>query len=176
MTRKALTILSLVLASGLASSASAQAPAAPAGGGAAPAPPVQGVDIGTARKMMAAAEAAAVAAKANVACAIVDVNGDLVYFMRMDGAAPRGGTSSHGKARAAILFGMPTMAVGTAAREGKPVTATLTLPVAGAWELTPQQGGLPYMKAGKLAGAIGCGGSSPANDEKFAQAGLDAVK
>ena len=38
------------------------------------------------------------------------------------------------------------------------------------------QGGLPMTKDGKIVAAIGVGGSASANDEKFAQAGLDAVK
>ena len=32
------------------------------------------------------------------------------------------------------------------------------------------------MKNGKVVGAIGVGGSTAANDEMFAQAGVDAVK
>ena len=41
---------------------------------------------------------------------------------------------------------------------------------------TAVQGGLPIVKDGKVIGGIGSGGSSAANDEKFVQAGLDAVK
>ena len=41
--------------------------------------------------------------------------------------------------------------------------------------MTIQQGGLPIMKNGKIIGAIGAGGSASANDEKFAQAGIDAM-
>ena len=85
-------------------------------------------------------------------------------------------TSAQGKARAAVLFGMPTKAVADAARAGSPVSANLTMPAAGAWELTVQQGGLPIMKDGKVVGGIGSGGSSAANDEAFVQAGLNAVK
>src|SRR5215470_17867597 len=69
------------------------------GQGAAPARPV-GVDAATAKKMVAAAEAAAIAANAPIAIAVVDGNGDLVYFERMDGASARAVTSSQGKARA----------------------------------------------------------------------------
>jgi glc operon protein GlcG len=75
-----------------------------------------------------------------------------------------------------MLFGMATKDVRDAANAGKAVSATITLPAAGAWELTVQHGGLPIIKNGKVIGGIGSGGSSPANDEKFAQAGLDAVK
>jgi glc operon protein GlcG len=149
---------------------------APAGGGRQGAPPVvQNISAALAKKMVAAAEAAAIAADAKVAIAVVDANGDLVYFERMDGASARAVTSSEGKARAALLFGMPTKEVQEAIRAGKPLSATLTNPTGGAFELTPAQGGLPVILNGKVVAAIGCGGSAPANDEKFAQAGVDAL-
>src|SRR6266581_1728068 len=141
-----------------------------------PAAPPQNIDLATAKRMVAAAEAAAVAANAKNGFAVVDANGDLVFFERMDGAAPRALTSAEGKARAAMLFGVPTKEVRDNATAGKPVSAMITMPAAGAWELTIQQGGLPIVKDGKVVGGIGSGGSSAANDEKFVQAGLDAVK
>ena len=125
--------------------------------------------------MVAAAEAAAIAANAQVAIAVVDGNGDLVYFERMDGASARAVTSSQGKARAALLFGLPTKEVQDAIAAGKPVSVTITSPAAGAWEITPGQGGLPIFKDGKVVAAMGCGGSLPANDEKFCQAGITAM-
>ena len=140
-----------------------------------PPPAKQTIDISTAKKMVAAAEAAAIAANAIVSIAVVDSNGDLVHFERMDGAPNRAVTSSQGKARAALLFGLPTKQIQDAMAAGKPVSATITAPVAGANELTPMQGGLPVMKAGKVIAAIGVGGSAPPNDEKFAQAGIDAI-
>jgi glc operon protein GlcG len=154
---------------------------APQGGGgqgrgqAAPAKPV-GVDAATAKKMVAAAEAAAQAANAPVAIAVVDGNGDLVAFLRMDGASARAVTSSQGKARAALLLGVPTKEAQDSMAAGKPLPVTLTAPPAGAWELTIGQGGLPIMKDGKAVAAMGCGGSAPANDEKFCQAGIDAMR
>jgi glc operon protein GlcG len=144
-------------------------------GGPPPAPP-QNIDLATAKKMVAAAEAAAVAANAHNGFAVVDANGDHVFVERMDGAAPRALTSAEGKARAAVMFGMATKDVRDSVTAGKPVSATITMPAAGAWELTIQQGGLPIMKDGKVVGGFGSGGSSAANDEKFVQAGLDAVK
>lgn len=154
--------------------AAAQAPQGQGRGqAAAPRPP--GIDVATARRMVAAAEAAAVSANAQVAIAVVDANGDLVYFERMDGASARAVTSSQGKARAALLFGLPTKEVQDAMIAGKPISVTVTNPAAGAWEITPAQGGLPVIKDGKAVAAIGCGGSLPANDEKFAQAGLNAM-
>ena len=147
----------------------------PRAGGPPPAPP-QNIDLATAKKMVVAAEAAAVAANAHNGFAVVDANGDLVFFERMDGAAPRALTSAEGKARAALMFGMPTKDVRDNVTAGKPVSAVITMPAAGAWELTIQQGGLPIVKDGKVIRGIGSGGSSAANDEKFVQAGLDAAK
>jgi glc operon protein GlcG len=143
--------------------------------GAPPPPPKQTIDLATAKKMVAAAEAAAVSAGAIVSIAVIDTTGDLVYFSRMDGAPARAVTSSQGKARAALMFGMPTKDVQEAIQAGKPLTATIAAPPGGAWELTPFRGGLPVMKDGKIIAAIGVGGSAPANDEKFAQAGIDAA-
>jgi glc operon protein GlcG len=176
MTRQSLATLITVMVM-TAGAVMAQAPQGQGqgarGGQPAAAPRPIGVDVATAKRMVAAAEAAATAAMAAVAIAVVDVNGDLVYFERMDGASARAVTSSQGKARAAMLFGMPTKQVQDLVAAGQPVPAKITMPVAGAWELTPMQGGLPIVKDGKIVGAIGCGGSAPANDEKFAQAGLD---
>jgi len=178
--RKFLPILSLAFVVGFALiTAAAQAPQGAAGQGrgqaaAAPAKPV-GVDAATAKKMVAAAEAAAIAANAQVAIAVVDGNGDLVYFERMDGASARAVTSSQGKARAALLLGVPTKEAQDAMAAGKPVPVTLTAPPAGAWEITIGQGGLPILKDGKVVAAMGCGGSLPANDEKFCQAGINAM-
>ena len=107
-----------------------------------------------------------------MAIAIVDANGDLVYLQRMDGVSPRGVTTSQGKARAAVLFGLPTRQVREAAAAGQLVSATITLPAAGAWELTVQQGAFPVMVDGKVVAGIGVGGARV--DESVAQAVLDA--
>jgi glc operon protein GlcG len=185
MIRKSVMGLSFVLVLAFATyhaMAQGGAPAAPQGQGQAggggrggqQAPPVQGIDLATAKKMVAAAEAAATAANVKVGIAVVDVNGDLVDFVRMDGASARGVTSAQGKARAAILFGMSGKAVQEAAAAGTPISMKVTTPPAGAWEVTIQQGGLPVIKDGKVVAAIGVGGANI--DEPVAQAGLDALK
>ena len=177
--RKLVPVLSiLIMFVFVLAGTAAQAPQGGQGQGrgqAAPPRPV-GVDAATAKKMIAAAEAAALAANAPIAIAIVDGNGDLVYFERMDGASARAVTSSQGKARAALLLGVPTKEAQDSISAGKPIPVTLTAPPAGAWEITIGQGGLPILKDGKVVAAIGCGGSAPANDEKFCQAGIDAMK
>ncbi len=134
------------------------------------------MDLATAKSLTETATMAAKDANANVAISIVDANGDLVFFQRMDGAISMAVTSSQGKARAAILFGMPTKAVADAAAAGTPLSAKITPSGAGSFAIAVQQGGLPVMKDGKIIGGIGVGGSSPANDETFAQKALDTLK
>jgi glc operon protein GlcG len=175
MKRTFFAALAFVLAQGfVAMSASAQG-GPPGPGGGPPPPPPQTMDLATAKKMLAASEAAAMTLNAHAVICVMDSNGDVVAFERMDMAGAIALTSAQGKARTALLFGLPTSQVADAMRSGKPVTATLTPPPMGASGVAIQQGGLPIIKNGKLIGAIGAGGSSPANDEKVAQAGLDAV-
>ena len=154
------------------------APAAPGGGqgrGGRGGGPAQ-IDFGTALKAAEAAEAAAAAAKAPVAIAIVDANGDLVLFRRMDGAQGIPVTASQAKARAAILFGVPTKTLQDAVAAGTPISATVTPAAATGAPIMAVQGGLPIVRGGKTVGAIGVGGSTSENDEIFAQAGVNAVK
>ncbi len=142
----------------------------------APAPVPQSIDLATARKMVAAAEQTAKSANAKVGISVVDANGDLVALVRLDGASSQGLASSEGKARAAMLFGLPTKQVRDAAVAGKPVQTLVTLPARGGHEITVNQGGLPIIKDGKVIGGIGVGGSASSEDERFAQAGIDALK
>jgi glc operon protein GlcG len=137
-------------------------------------PAAQTIDLATAKKMGAAAEQEAIKANAKVGIAVVDSNGDLVFSERIDGASTRGVTSSQGKARAALLFGLPTKKVQDIIASGKPVQASINA-VAASSELVLNQGGLPILKDGRVIGAIGVGGSASSEDERFAQAGIDAV-
>ena len=145
-------------------------------GAQAPAPYGETLDNATAKKAAAAAVAEAAKNNWGMCVAVVAPSGDLVYFERMDGASARAVTSSQGKARAALLLGVPTKEAQDASAAGKPISVTLTNPPAGAWEITIGQGGLPILKDGKVVAAMGCGGSLPANDEKICQAGIDAMK
>jgi glc operon protein GlcG len=158
--------------------AAAQGPGAPPAGGGrgGPQAPAPLLDIATARKAMAAAEAVAAAGNFTVTIAIVDANGDLVMLHRLDGARGVAVTSAEGKARAAILFGVPTSQIQDAMAANQAVTVRVTNPPLGGFEITPARGGLPIIKDGKVIGGIGAGGSAPANDEKVAQGGIDAIK
>lgn len=149
--------------------------AAQEGRPAAPARPPQMIDLATARKAVAAAEAAAVALKGNVAITVMDANGDLVYLQRMDTASPRAVTSSMGHARAALLLGVSDIQAYDAMKAGKPIPVMLSAMPQGNWEITIEPGGIPIVKDGKIVGAIGVGGIASLDDEKVAQAGVDAL-
>ena len=135
----------------------------------------QVIDLTTAKRIAAAAEAAALKANARVGIAIVDGNGDLIYSERLDGASSRGVQSAQGKARAALLFGVPTKQIRDAADAGKSLSLTVNVVNNGAETLTINQGGLPILRDGKVIGGVGVGGAASSDDERFAQAGLDAA-
>jgi glc operon protein GlcG len=168
----------LALTSGLASPrATAQSPAqGPQGGaGSATASP-QTMDLASAITMAAAAEAAAAAANAHVAICVMDTNGDVVLLERMNQTGRLILVAAQGKARAVLLFGVPTGQIADAVRDKKPVNAVISsLPLGNGGEITLLRGGLPVMKDGRMIGTIGVGGSTSETDEKFAQAGIDAL-
>jgi len=152
----------------------------PAQGGARNAPQqgsVQFLDLAAAKKMVAAAEAAATAANQHVAICVMDANGDVVLEERMDTTPHIPIVTAQGKARAVLLFGMPTGQIADAIQQKKPVDASVTAPPVGVGggEITVMRGGLPVIKDGKIIGAIGVGGSASEQDEKFSQAGIDAL-
>ena len=142
---------------------------------AAPARPPQMIDFATAKKAAAAAETAAVALKGSVAITVMDANGDLVYVQRMDTASPRAVTSSMGHARAALLLGISDIQAYDAMKAGKPIPVMISALPQGNWEITIEPGGIPIVKNGKTIGAIGVGGIASLDDEKVAQAGVDAL-
>ena len=177
MTRKILAVAAFLLVAGFASqqsSAQGGPPQGQSGGGAPPRPP-QTIDLATAKKIVAAAEAAAIALNGHVAICVMDSNFDVVYVERMDTASPRAVTSSIGHARAALVFGISDIQAYDAMKAGKPISVMLTAPPQGNLEITIEPGGIPILKDGKIIGAIGVGGIASLNDEKVAQAGIDAL-
>lgn len=145
----------------------------------------RGIDIADAKIFAAAAAAAAAKVGWNVGIAVVDVNGDLVYFERMDGAHHNAVTSAIGKARSGALFGLSGREVAAAISAGKPLTLTLPRPQAWPSEMAIQPGSLPLLKNGKVVAGVGIGGARPTDaertagvnfpDEVFAKAGIAAI-
>jgi glc operon protein GlcG len=142
----------------------AQAPA-PAAGPSYGAP----VTIDQAKKAAAGAMAEARKNNWNMAVAVVDPHGALVYYERMEDTQ----TASYGvaidKAKASAMYRRPTRAFEDAVNKGRP--SVLALPGA-----MPIAGGLPIVINGKIAGAIGVSGATADQDEQCAKAGLDGMK
>src|SRR5882757_6682719 len=103
---------SLLFAQGTAPTTSQAAP--PAVPSTRPVGPPQQIDLATAKKMAAAAEAAATAQNQHIAICIMDARGDMVFFERGDtiNAIPVG--SAQGKAHAVLIFGLPTAQIAAA--------------------------------------------------------------
>ena len=121
------------------------------------------------RTMMQAATDHAIQNKWAVSIAIVDANGDLLAFRRLDGASLASVDISQGKARTAARARRPTKALADAVAGG----ASVLLSAPG---LVLMQGGLPVMWGTVSIGGIGVSGASSEQDEQVAQAGLTALK
>jgi glc operon protein GlcG len=117
-----------------------------------------------AKKIAAAAEAEARKNQWNVAVAIVDDGGNLIYFQRMDGTQVASLDIAPFKARGAIGFKRPTKEFED--RVAKGATQLVTVP----W-MAPVEGGLPLVIGGEFVGAIGVSGVTSQQDGVAAAAG-----
>jgi glc operon protein GlcG len=137
----------------------------------------QTMDLASAQKMAAAVESAADDAGEQAAVCIMDTTGDIVVFERMDETNRIPVGTAEGKARAVLMFGIPTGDVASASRTPIPLQVTAP-PIGGiGGVITIMRGGLPIYKNGKMIGAIGVGGadSKDAGDEQLAQIGIEAA-
>lgn len=125
--------------------------------------------LAAAKKIAAAAEADAKARGARVVIAVVDDGGHLLLLERLDDTQVASVEVAIGKARTAAIFRRPSKVFEDQIRDGR--VAALGLPGA-----TPLQGGLPLTVAGRVVGAIGVSGETPAQDEDIAKAGVEAAK
>jgi glc operon protein GlcG len=154
----------------------AQAPAPPpSAGGTADGIPFDipyGTPIGleTAKKLVAAVEAEAAKHRWKFSIAVVDAQGDLVHFSRMDGVHVGSLSISQGKARTAARFRRETRVFYNAFETGHPYVATLDP------TLVASPGGWPLIEGGKVIGAIGCSGGTGDQDAAACKAGADLVK
>ena len=126
------------------------------------------ISVEDARKVAAAAVAEAKKNKWNMAVAVVDESGLLVYFERMDETQFGSIDIAIGKARTAAAFKRPTKALEDALNANQP--AILSFP-----NTLPREGGLPLMAGGKVIGAIGASGGKSSEDAQVAKAGADAL-
>lgn len=128
--------------------------------------PAIGVEV--ARKLAATAIAEGKKNGWNVAVAIVDPAGDLVFFERMDNVQVAATVVSQEKARTAARFKRPTKAFEDALAGGR--QAILGLP-----GVTPLEGGIPLVVEGKIVGAIGVSGATSPQDAQCGQAAADTL-
>lgn len=137
----------------------------------APAPYGAPISLENARKAAAPALAEAVKNHWNMAVAIVDPSGNLVYYEKMDDTQLGSATVAIDKARSAALFKRPTKVFQDALAAGG--DGLRLLKIAGA---VPVEGGIPLVMEGKIVGAIGVSGAASAQDGQCAKAGADAIK
>jgi glc operon protein GlcG len=100
----------------------------------------------------------------NVAVAIVDPHGFLVYFERMENTQYASMDIAIGKARAAATYRRPTRVFADTINKGGPATATLP-------GVFASPGGVPLMVDGKVIGATGVSGVTGDQDEQCSKAG-----
>ena len=131
-----------------------------------------GTSIGLerAKQVLGAAEAEAKRRNWPMNIAVVDTNGDLVHFARMEGAQVASVTISQGKARTAARYRRETRVFYNAMETGHPYVATLDP------TLIASPGGFPLIEGGKLIGAIGCSGATGDQDALICKVGADMIK
>jgi uncharacterized protein GlcG (DUF336 family) len=176
-----LMTLAACAAAAISSQAFAQAPAPatppapPSAGGTPDKMPFDipyGVSIGLeqAKQLMAAAEGEAKKRNWKMNIAIVDTNGDLVHFNRMEGAQIASVSISINKARTAARYRRETRLFFNAFETGHGYIATLDP------TLVASPGGIPLVEGGKIIGAIGCSGGTGDQDALICKVGADLVK
>jgi glc operon protein GlcG len=101
----------------------------------------------------------------NVAVAVVDNHGFLVYFERMDNTQTASMDIAVGKAKAAATYRRTTRVFTEGINKGG--VATVTLP-----GVFASPGGIPIMVDGKVTGGVGVSGATGDQDEQCAKAGL----
>ena len=100
---------------------------------------------------------------------VVDPNGDLLAFGRMDSAALASITISQHKARVAARYRRPTKAFEDVVQKfGFNYILTLD-------DVIASRGGIPLIEGGKIIGAIGCSGGTGSQDEATCTAAASTI-
>ena len=99
--------------------------------------------------------------------AVVDDGGNMLAFVRMDGAKFLSATSALNKARTAASIRAPT--------GGAPADIEIKLAIATESGFTNLKGGLPVILNGHCVGAIGVGSGTGEQDAEVGRAALAAI-
>ena len=127
------------------------------------------MDLNIAQKIIEGAQKKSNEMKSNFCVSIVDPRGDLITFIREDGAPWRSVYISQGKAAASAAFMQPS---GKLAEGGlNPIHQGFMGMLGG--RMIPGQGGLPVYKENEIIGAVGVSGGTPQEDEEIAYAGIN---
>ena len=137
----------------------------------APAPYGAPISLDNAKRAAAPALAEAEKNHWNMAVAIVDFSGNLVYYEKMDNTQLGSANVAIDKARSAALFKRPTKVLQDALAAGGDGLRYLRIQGA-----IPAEGGIPLVMDGKIVGAIGVSGAASAQDAQCAKAGADTIK
>ena len=129
------------------------------------------ITVENAKKAAAAALAEAVKNHWTMAVAIVDPNGTLIYYEKMDNTQLGSTNVSINKARSAALYKRPSKAFQDALASGGAGMRVLGLEGA-----VPVEGGVPILSDGKIIGAIGVSGDTSDHDGVCATAGAAVIK
>jgi uncharacterized protein GlcG (DUF336 family) len=124
------------------------------------------ISLENARKAAVPALAEAAKNNWNMAVAIVDPSGNLVYYEKMDNTQLGSANVAIDKARSAALLKRPTKALQDALAAGGDGLRILRIQGA-----VPVEGGIPLVMEGKIVGAIGVSGGTSAQDGQCAKAG-----
>jgi uncharacterized protein GlcG (DUF336 family) len=127
------------------------------------------VNLETAKKIAAASAAEAKKNNWNVAIAIVDNHGLLVYYEMLDDTQTASAMVAIEKAKTSATYRRPSKEFEDGVAGGR--NAILGLP-----GVTPIEGGIPLVVGGKMIGAIGVSGVTSPQDSQIAKAGVDALK
>jgi uncharacterized protein GlcG (DUF336 family) len=127
------------------------------------------VNLETAKKIAAGAMAEARKNNWNMAVAVVDNHGMLVYYEMMDDTQTASAGVAIDKARTAGMWRRPS-------KDFEQVVADGRVAILGLNGVTPIEGGLPIIVGGKVVGAVGVSGAASTQDAQCARAGLDTLK
>jgi glc operon protein GlcG len=130
-----------------------------------------GAPISAARAQAAVQAAAGEAVKRGwpLNIAVVDSGGNLVTFLRMDGAQLASIAISEHKARTAVKYRRPTRVYEDVLQK-QDMKYVMTLD-----DVIASRGGIPLIEDGKLVGAIGCSGGTGSQDEVVCLVGAATV-
>ena len=101
--------------------------------------------------------------------AVTDSGGNLVAFLRMDGALLASIAVSEHKARAAVKFRRPTKVLEDAVQKSD-YKYVLSVD-----DVIATRGGIPLIEDGKIIGAIGCSGGTGSQDEAVCMVGAATI-